>query len=88
GHWHEGNLAPLRAAFQAATALPGDFSLDLGQLTGLDSAAIGQLILLYGHQSKVGRGFRIAACSPLARKVLRLHCADYLLAPAAAGLAN
>lgn len=88
GHWHASNLAPLRAAFQQATALPGDLSLDLGQLTGFDSAAIGLLILLYGHQSKVRRGFRIASCSPLARKVLRLHCADYLLAPAPAGQAN
>jgi len=84
GCWTAGNLAPLRAALTAATASPRRISLDLGQVGTLDSAALGLLLLLYGHQSKTGAGFEVAAVSAPLRRRLRLQCADYLLEPLAA----
>lgn len=82
GNWHEGTLQDLRAALQQATAQAVDIVLDLGQVSGLDSASVGLLILLFGHQSKSGRGFAVAARSKLVERTLHLNCAGYLLAPA------
>ena len=79
GDWREADLAPLRRAFAAATAAPGHIVLDLGEAGRLDSAAIGLLMLLYGHQSKVHMGFGVAACSAAAARALHLARADYLL---------
>ncbi|HEX8407057.1 MAG TPA: WecB/TagA/CpsF family glycosyltransferase [Duganella sp.] len=79
GDWLEPDLAPLRRAFTAATAEPGHIVLDLREAGRLDSALIGLLMLLYGHQTKVRMGFSIAACSVAAARALRLARADYLL---------
>jgi N-acetylglucosaminyldiphosphoundecaprenol N-acetyl-beta-D-mannosaminyltransferase len=81
GDWLEPDLAPLRRAFTAATAEPGHIVLDLGDAGRLDSALIGLLMLLYGHQTKVRMGFSVAACSAPAARALRLARADYLLQP-------
>jgi N-acetylglucosaminyldiphosphoundecaprenol N-acetyl-beta-D-mannosaminyltransferase len=81
GAWHERNLQPLRDALAAATQSACHVTLDLKQVDGMDGAAVGMLVLLYGHQSKNRLGFVIAALSPALHRTLRLSCADYLLRP-------
>jgi N-acetylglucosaminyldiphosphoundecaprenol N-acetyl-beta-D-mannosaminyltransferase len=81
GAWHAGNLAPLREALTKLSEHPRAIILDLEKVSGMDSAALGLMILLYGHQSKNQQGFSIAAISPMLAKMLRSNCADYLLVP-------
>lgn len=86
GSWRAADLAPLRQALSAATAAPRHISLDLSGVGTLDSAALGLLLLLYGHQSRTGAGLSVGTVAAPLRRRLRLQCADYLLqglAPAA-----
>jgi N-acetylglucosaminyldiphosphoundecaprenol N-acetyl-beta-D-mannosaminyltransferase len=85
GEWHAGALAPLRQALTglADDAQAADIALDLGQVTGLDSATIGLLLVLLGHQSIAGRALAVTAVSSAARRALDLACATYLLQPLA-----
>jgi N-acetylglucosaminyldiphosphoundecaprenol N-acetyl-beta-D-mannosaminyltransferase len=85
GAWREADLAPLRAALQALTAKPGPVTLDLGQVAAMDGAALGLLILLYGHQSKHGQALTVSAVSPALKKTLENNCAAYLSAGLRAG---
>jgi len=78
GDWYLGNLQPLRDAFTATSSAKCDVELDLGQVTGLDAGAVGLLILLFGHQSKIGWQLRVVATSKVVKKIIRLCDADYL----------
>ena len=80
GAWRAEALAPLRAALARAcdTARPVDVVLAAN--CGLDSAALGLLLLLYGHQSKLGASFTLRADGARARRTLRLHNVAYLAA--------
>lgn len=79
GSWRASDLAPLRSALERATAVPRQINLDLSAVGTLDSAALGLLLLLYGHQSKIGAGFTITAVAPALRRRLHWQCAEYLL---------
>ena len=81
GAWHAGNLAPLRLALTAATATRADIVLDLTAVSALDSATVALLMLLYGHQSKIGRGYEPIGAGKELKRALTLHCAEYLLTP-------
>jgi N-acetylglucosaminyldiphosphoundecaprenol N-acetyl-beta-D-mannosaminyltransferase len=83
GNWHESQLAPLRDALTEMASRHSNVVLDLEKVTGLDSATLGLLLLLFGHQSKIGRGFTITALSPAVKRVLRHSCAEYLTAGSA-----
>jgi N-acetylglucosaminyldiphosphoundecaprenol N-acetyl-beta-D-mannosaminyltransferase len=80
GKWQEAHLGPLRDALTEMTSRHYNVVLDLEKVTGLDSATLGLLVLLFGHQSKIRRGFTIAAASPAVRRILRHSCAEYLTA--------
>jgi N-acetylglucosaminyldiphosphoundecaprenol N-acetyl-beta-D-mannosaminyltransferase len=58
GAWEDGNLAQLRKLFHIATRKAGAVRLDFSGVTQIDSACIALLMLLYGHQSKIGKLFR------------------------------
>lgn len=79
GDWHDHNLLPLRAALEAITAEHCHIVLNLEKVTSLDSACIGLLSLLFGHQSKIKHGFTLLGISPAVRRTLRLYCAEYLM---------
>ena len=81
GDWRQSGLAPLRAALSQATAQAADVSVMLEQAGVLDNAALGLLLLLYGHQSKIGRGLTLARAPAGLRRTLRHNCAEYLLTP-------
>lgn len=68
GEWHAARLESLRAALTEITAAPVDIVLDLDQVSGLDSATLGLLLVLFGHQSLQRRGFGVASASTAARR--------------------
>lgn len=78
GAWEDGNLSSLRAAFDIATQAPSNIRLDFSAVTHIDSACIALLMLLYGHQSKIGLRFELCNVQPAVQHLLYLFCADYL----------
>lgn len=80
GAWHSRDLGPLREVLEAKTQLPGDIEIDVAGLGQVDEAFLGLLMLLYGHQSKLGRGFSIRSASTKVRGAFRRRCAEFLLA--------
>lgn len=79
GSWPDADVPAFQRRLQAMAGECHDVEVDLGQAECIDSGLIGLLMLLYGHQSKLGLGYRITAISIRARFALRLHCAEYLL---------
>ena len=80
GAWTAGNLAPLRRAFAEATSSGCDIALDLRETVFIDNACAGLLLILRGHQDKIGRRLSIDAPSATMRRQLQRHCIGYLLA--------
>ena len=79
GAWHDAGLADLRAALARATAQPRQIHLELLADCNLDSAALGLLLLLYGHQSKTGAALSVQAHGAAVRRAMRLQNVDFLL---------
>jgi N-acetylglucosaminyldiphosphoundecaprenol N-acetyl-beta-D-mannosaminyltransferase len=78
GAWQRVNLAPLRECLAQASLSGKDVRLDLGRVTYMDSAALGLLMLLEGHQREQGRSFSIASLPEPVRRLFDYSCADYL----------
>ncbi|MDQ2734220.1 MAG: WecB/TagA/CpsF family glycosyltransferase [Pseudomonadota bacterium] len=81
GDWTHVNVAPLRSLFASHAAAGGAVSIDLTDVSHLDSTAIALLALLYGWQLKTEASWEVVGTSRAVRKSLRLACADYLLRP-------
>ena len=79
GTWHDAVLAELRAALSRATAQRRQIHVELLADCRLDSAALGLLLLLYGHQSKVGAALTVHAEGAAVRRAMRLQNVDFLL---------
>ena len=83
GAWTDANLEPLRQAFAILATDSGSVRLDLVQVSHLDSAAIGLIMVLHGHLAQRGRCCTIDSASDAARRILELSCAAFLLSPLA-----
>lgn len=81
GAWTSDTLDPLRAALAALARAGTDVRLDLGEVTYVDSAAIGLLMLLHGHVTGYGSRCTIDGATDRVRRLFELHCADFLLSP-------
>lgn len=79
GAWHEAVLDGLRSALARTTARRRQIRLELLPDCSLDSAALGLLLLLYGHQSKTGAALTIHAQGAALRRAMRMHNVDFLL---------
>jgi N-acetylglucosaminyldiphosphoundecaprenol N-acetyl-beta-D-mannosaminyltransferase len=79
GAWRDAALGELRTALARATAQPRRIRVVLREDCSLDSAALGLLLLLYGHQSKTGLALSVNASSASLRRTLRLQNVDFLL---------
>lgn len=79
GTWHDAGLADLRAALARTTARRRQIRLELLADCSLDSAALGLLLLLYGHQSKVRAALTVHAHGAAVRRTMRLQNVDFLL---------
>jgi len=92
GAWHDATLDELRAALARATARRRAVHIELLADCSLGSAALGLLLLLYGHQSKVGAALTVHAAGAAMRRTMRLQNVAFLLqglaeAPAVAAAA-
>ena len=79
GAWRDTALTELRAALARMTLQRRHIHVKLLADCSLDSAALGLLLLLYGHQSRTGAGLSIEARGPMVRRVLRLQNVEFLL---------
>jgi hypothetical protein len=75
----ESDLSLLQRTLEMVTLEPVDIEVDGIELGRIDGAFIGTVMLLYGHQSRAGRGFRMFSVIPKVRRVFRMHCAEFLL---------
>lgn len=78
GAWTERNIAPLRDCFAKAVTIGKDVRLDMSGVTYVDSAFVGLVTLLHGHQQQHGGQLLIASVREPVRRVLRYCCAEYL----------
>jgi N-acetylglucosaminyldiphosphoundecaprenol N-acetyl-beta-D-mannosaminyltransferase len=79
GAWHDGQCAPLRTALHEACAAGQAVTVDLAEATYVDSAVLGLLLLLHGHQGSVRRELRVVDASPTVRRLFHFHGAEFLL---------
>lgn len=85
GVWTEHNLDALRRVFALGTTAGYDFRLDLGDVYYVDSAFIGLLMLLRGHQSGCARQLAIMDAHGDVARVFGWCGAGFLLAGESAG---
>ena len=78
GAWTQRNIAPLRDCFSKAALTGKDVRLKMGGVTYVDSAFVGLVILLQGHQKQQGRQLLIVSPQKQVRRVIRYCCAEYL----------
>ena len=81
GAWGADNLQPLRDAFTSTSLTASEIVVDLAAVTWIDSACVGLLLLLKGHQAKVGQRLTLRHPTTTVRRHLRNHCAEFLLEP-------
>lgn len=79
GAWVVENLRPLRECFSREELAPRDIRLELEQVSYVDSAFIGLLMLLYGITKHRGRRLSIGNLQENVRRIFRYACADFLL---------
>jgi N-acetylglucosaminyldiphosphoundecaprenol N-acetyl-beta-D-mannosaminyltransferase len=79
GAWTRDDLAPVRAGLTAATRRTSNLVIDLEGVTFVDTAFLGQMLLAYGYQRRMHRGFVLRASNAQIRNMLRLHGCGFLL---------
>lgn len=83
GAWTRGNIARLRRCFHHAALAGKDVVLDMSGVTHVDSAFIGSVMLLQGHQRQHGRRLEAHSAPAPVQRVFKYCCAEYLLGGAA-----
>ncbi|MDP1682191.1 MAG: WecB/TagA/CpsF family glycosyltransferase [Burkholderiales bacterium] len=78
GAWSAQNIDRLRSSFKQAAARSCDIELNLEQVTYVDSAFIGLVMLLYKHQQKLGKRLVITGLSKRIEKIFRWNGAAFL----------
>lgn len=78
GAWSRRNIAPLRDCFSRVALAGKDVRLEMGEVTYVDSAFVGLVLLLYGHQTQLGRQLLLVSLQPPVRRVIKSCCAEYL----------
>ncbi|MBI5891278.1 MAG: WecB/TagA/CpsF family glycosyltransferase [Nitrosomonadales bacterium] len=79
GAWDNANIAPLRECFASPVLAGKDIRIELQDVTYIDSAFIGLMLLLYGDRGRQERQLSIANAKPEVRRIFRYGCAEYLL---------
>lgn len=78
GAWTQRNIAPLRSCFSRAVMAGKDVKLQMDGVTYVDSAFVGLVILLQGHQKQRGRHLHMSSIPGPVRRVMKYCCAEYL----------
>jgi N-acetylglucosaminyldiphosphoundecaprenol N-acetyl-beta-D-mannosaminyltransferase len=79
GVWVEHNLQPLRDCFSRPELAWRDVRVEMEQVTYVDSAFIGLLMLLYGDCKRRGKCLSIGDLNQSVRRLFRYACAEFLL---------
>lgn len=79
GAWIASNLGPVREKFALAMRSGRPVCVDLAAVSYIDSALVGQLILLSGECRRERRSFSIVRPSRAAKRILRYSGVAYLL---------
>jgi N-acetylglucosaminyldiphosphoundecaprenol N-acetyl-beta-D-mannosaminyltransferase len=80
GAWTKDNLASARSALAAATRRASNLVLDFEGITFVDTAFLGLVLVAYGYQRRMQRGFFLRASSRQAKSLMRVHGCGFLLA--------
>ena len=81
GAWTLDNLDPLRHAFKLVVKEGLDVKIDMAEVSHADSALIGLLMILFGHQQKVAKRFAVGPLNNVVRKIFKWNCAEFLNSP-------
>ena len=73
------HLPALQTAFAEAATAQRAVLLDMTDVRRIDAAAMGTLLLLFGHQRDIRQPLKLVGVSPELRRQFRYHCTDYLL---------
>lgn len=79
GAWTQWNIAPLRDCFSRAVLAGKDVKLEMGEVAYVDSAFVGLVMLLQGHQAQHGRQLLLVSLRQPVRRVIKYCCAEHLL---------
>jgi N-acetylglucosaminyldiphosphoundecaprenol N-acetyl-beta-D-mannosaminyltransferase len=79
GTWTRQNIGPLRDCFSRAASAGKDVRLEMGDVTYVDSAFVGLVMLLHGHQTQYGRQLQLVSLQPSVRRAFEYCCAGYLI---------
>jgi len=83
GRWTSSNIDRLRFALARAAAAGGAVTVNMREVTGIGSAALGSLLLLHGHQAAAGSELCLQEVPVPVRRTIRYCCAEFLLQPGA-----
>lgn len=78
GAWSQKNIVSLRLCFSNAVLTEKDVMLDMSEVTYIDSAFIGLVMLLYGYQIKSNRRLQLGNLSNSVRRIIRYCGAEFL----------
>ena len=78
GAWVRDNLEPLRDRFSKVARDGKNVTLEMGEVTYIDSAFIGLVMLLHGRQSEEGKRFLMVSLQKPVRRIVKYCCAEYL----------
>lgn len=81
GAWARGNLPLFRSCLTPDFLAGKDLHLDMEDVTYVDSAFVGLLMLLHGYLLRQRRRLAITPVSPPVERIFRYGCADFLLCP-------
>jgi N-acetylglucosaminyldiphosphoundecaprenol N-acetyl-beta-D-mannosaminyltransferase len=78
GAWTRANSAVLRWCFSQAVQAGKDVRLDMSAVSHVDSAFLGLVMLLQGHQQQHGRRLAMVSMPRPVQRVVRYCCAEFL----------
>ncbi|HZX30856.1 MAG TPA: WecB/TagA/CpsF family glycosyltransferase [Rhodocyclaceae bacterium] len=81
GAWARANLPLFRSCLTQDFLADKDLRLDMENVTYVDSAFVGLLMLLHGYLARRRRRFAIDPVSPPVQRILKYGCAEFLLCP-------
>jgi len=78
GAWTLRNISPLRDCFSNAALAEKNIRLEMSGVSYVDSAFVGLVMLLHGHQTQHRRTLRIAFLSDHVLRMFKYCCAEFL----------
>ncbi len=79
GVFRQDDLGMLREALRAGTRIPAPIVIDISGVRDLDSAALGLLLLAYGHQFRTKQPISVTGAGWRMRLVLRVNGCGFLI---------